>query len=69
MNWLKMAVAELFSLFIDDVWFSFSIGVWIAFAALELPRIDGLGEWQGVILFSGLAVILVASSWRAARQK
>ncbi|NQV98890.1 MAG: hypothetical protein HQ483_04280 [Rhodospirillales bacterium] len=69
MNWLYAAVTELFSLFIDDVWFSAGILVWIAFGTLQLPKLPVDPGWDAPLLFLGCAVILVTSTWRAAKRK
>ena len=69
MNWINAAIAELFSLFVDDVWFSVGIIVWIAFGTLQLPKLPVDLAWDGPILFLGCGVILVFSTWQAARKK
>jgi len=68
MSWIKAALEELFSLFIDDVRFSIAILVWIAIAAFELPKLAINPDWNGALLFVGFAVILVVSVWRAAKK-
>ena len=67
MNWLNAALGELFSLFVDDVWFSVAILVWVAFGTLQLPKLPINLNWDAPILFLGCAVILLVSAWRAAR--
>ncbi|HTU54047.1 MAG TPA: hypothetical protein VMF62_08760 [Acetobacteraceae bacterium] len=57
---------ELSGLFVDDGRFALSIVVWIGVVWLLLPRL-GLGPaWEGVVLFTGLAAILLESAWRQA---
>jgi len=68
MSWLSAAVKELFSLFVDDVQFTIAILVWIAFGAIELPKLPIDVSWDAPLLFVGCAVILVVSAWRAARE-
>ncbi len=67
MNWLNAAVGELFSLFIDDVWFSVSILIWIIFGTRILPDLPLDTQLDAPLLFLGCAVILVVSTWRAAK--
>ena len=67
MNWLNAALRELFSLFVDDVWFTVAIVIWIAFGTLELPRLPVDLSWDAPLLFVGCAIILVVSTWRASR--
>lgn len=69
MTWLKSAAAELFSLFVDDVWFSIALLGWIAIDILEIPNLIGDPAWPAPLLFVGCAVILLVSSWRAARRR
>ncbi len=67
MNWLISAIRELFSLFVDDVYFALALVVWIGFGTLVLPYM-GLGQgWNGPLLFLGFAAIFVVSVWNAAR--
>ena len=67
MNWLGAALRELFSLIVDDVWFTVAIVIWIAFGTLGLPQLPVDPGWDAPLLFLGCAVILVVSAWRAAR--
>jgi hypothetical protein len=68
MKWIKAALAELFSLFVDDVWFSIAILSWIALGILEVPNLPIDPDWDAPLLFTGCAVILMVSTWRAARR-
>ena len=67
MNWIKAAISELFSLFVDDVWFSVSILAWVAFSAFGLPTFPIDPVWNAPLIFLGCALILLISTWRAAR--
>ena len=68
MKWLGAIAREVFGLFVDDGRFAVAILVWLALAALGLPRLGLAPVWQGPILFAGLALTLVASAaWRARR--
>ena len=49
---------ELLGLFVDDARFALVILTWLATLALLLPQIP-LPVWRGVLLFTGLAVILL----------
>ena len=69
MKWIQAALAELFSLFVDDVWFSVAIVLWIAFGILEVPNLSIDPDWDAPLLFIGCAIILLISTWRAARRK
>ncbi len=69
MSWLASAIKELFSLFVDDVYFALALVVWIALGILVLPYM-GLGPvWNGPLLFLGFVTIFAVSVWNAARGK
>jgi hypothetical protein len=68
MRWLKAVLGEIFGLFVDDGRFSLAILVWVGAVWLLLPLLNMPPTWNGVILFAGLAVILVESALRRARK-
>lgn len=68
MRWIKSAGRELLGLFVDDTSFAIAIIVWLgAVWLLSLNVLRDVG-WAGVILFAGLAAILLWSAMRRARQ-
>ncbi|MGC1579238.1 MAG: hypothetical protein WA813_24485 [Beijerinckiaceae bacterium] len=67
MTWMKTALSELVSLFVEDGSLALAILIWLALAGLLVPRLDGLSLWQGAVLFAGLALILIENTWRRAR--
>jgi len=69
MTWLKTVWSEFIGLFVDDGSFAVAILAWIAFCWLVLPRLGLAPAWQPAILFVGLALILVESALRRARQR
>jgi len=66
MNWLGTVVKQLYGLFVDDGALSAAICVWLVVAAFVLPRILS-PQIQPIILFAGLALLLVDSIRRGAR--
>ena len=68
MRWLKMIVAEVFGLFVDDGSFALAILVWLRVVWVAVSRLRMPSVWDGVVLFAGLAAILAASAWRGARR-
>ncbi len=68
MTWLKKILAELFGLFVDDGSFAIAILVWLGVLWLALPHFPIDNTWRAMILFAGLAIILVESVSRRARQ-
>jgi membrane protein implicated in regulation of membrane protease activity len=67
MAWMKTALSELVSLFVEDGSLALAILIWLALAGLVVSRFDDLSPWQGAVLFAGLALILVENTWRRAR--
>jgi uncharacterized membrane protein len=64
---LASVAAELFGLFVDDLWLAVGILVWVAAAAL-LQASHPPEMTPGCVLFTaGLAMMLVASAFRRAR--
>lgn len=68
MGWIKTICKEGYGLFVDDGRFAFAIIVWVGLAKTVLPRIPFASHWQGVVLFVGLASILVTSAARFSRK-
>jgi len=68
-TWLSTILSEFIGLFVDDGSFAVAILAWLAFCWLVLPRLGLAPAWQPAILFVGLALILVESALRRARQR
>jgi hypothetical protein len=64
MRWLKAVVGEIFGLFVDDGAFAIAIIVWLGAVWQVLPWLGVPTAWGGMILFAGLAAILVESAAR-----
>jgi hypothetical protein len=69
MTWLRKIVSELFGLFVDDGSFAIAILIWLGVLWLVLPHIPIDDTWRAVIMFAGLAIILVESVLRRTRQR
>lgn len=61
MQWLRTILREAFGLFVDDGWLALASIIWLAAVWRLLPWVPIPPSWRGVILFLGLAAILVAS--------
>jgi membrane protein implicated in regulation of membrane protease activity len=61
---IRRVTGGIIGLFVDDGIFAVAILVWVGVVALALPHLNVARDWSGVVLFAGLAVILVESSWR-----
>lgn len=68
MRWLKAIVAEIFGLFVDDGAFALAIIVWLGAVWLALPHFKVPTVLSGIILFVGLALILVESAGRRSKR-
>lgn len=68
MRWIKSAGRELLSLFVDDASFAIAIIVWLGAVWLLLLNFLRGVDWGGMVLFAGLAAILLWSAMRRARQ-
>ena len=69
MTALKAIATELFGLFVDSAALAIAIIIWLAAVGLALPRAGNFAAYTGVVLFLGLAAILLASVVQHARQQ
>ena len=68
MTWLKTVWSEFLGLFVDDGSLAVGVLLWLAAAWLLLPRLPLPPTLPPAILFFGLALTLVESALRRARQ-
>lgn len=69
MTWIKNVLREIFGLFIDDGAFALAILVWLGVVHWAARYIRFSSITLAVILFVGLALILLESATRYARRK
>ena len=69
MNWLRNILREIYSLFVDDVTFALAILLWLAINRWVMPHLNIPARISGILLFVGLAFILVESVARYSRRK
>ena len=67
MKWLKTILHETVGLFVDDASFALAILLWLVLVK-TLPHLGISTRWTGVILFTGLALILAESTIRYAKR-
>ncbi len=67
MNALNTIVRELVGLFIEDRLFALAIAVWLLLAGAIAALTIGTPEIRGLVLFLGLAAILVGGVAKGAR--
>jgi hypothetical protein len=68
MRWLQAVLTEVAGLVVDDLGLAVATIAWLLVAWLVLSRLGLPGLWTGVILFAGLAAILLESATRHARR-
>jgi hypothetical protein len=69
MKWLNSIFREIFGLFVDDAAFALAILIWLSFMRWATSHMALSPAIIGIILFAGLALILIESTTRYARQK
>lgn len=69
MSWIRTAWSEFIGLFVDDGSLAAAVLLWLAACWLLLLRLPLPPALPPVILFAGLAVILVESAVRRSRQE
>ena len=69
MQSIKKIFTELFGLFVEDGRFAVVILIWLGVVWLLAPRMAIRPNAGGIILFAGLALILVENTVRSSRRK
>jgi hypothetical protein len=69
MRWLRSIAREVIGLFVDDGNFAVAILVWLVVAVVALPHLTTHARWTGLVLFAGLALVLVESVLRFSRRR
>ena len=68
MAWFRTIAFEFIGLFVDDGSLAVAVLAWLAVVWLLLPRLPLPPALPPIILFAGLALILVESALRGARR-
>jgi uncharacterized membrane protein len=68
MTRLRLLLRKAYGLFVDDAPFAAAILLWLGVVWVISPHLARAPEWQGIIQFAGLALILVESAARRARR-
>lgn len=69
MKWVNNIFREIFGLFVDDGSFALAILLWLILMRWLTSRSLIESAAAGVVLFAGLALILIESALRYARRK
>jgi membrane protein implicated in regulation of membrane protease activity len=68
MKWLRTIYREILGLFVDDAAFALAILIWLGLVKILMPHLGIPAPWIGIVLFSGLALILAESTIRYAKR-
>ncbi|HEV2677411.1 MAG TPA: hypothetical protein VGV37_22975 [Aliidongia sp.] len=68
MGWLGTILREAYGLFVDDGLFAVAILLWLGVTWQILPRLGLPPDLAGIVLFGGLALILLESAVRRSRR-
>jgi hypothetical protein len=69
MKWIKTILREIYGLFVDDGAFALAILIWLSFIRWTNSHLRLSPATSAIILFAGLALILIESTARYARHK
>jgi hypothetical protein len=61
MTWLISGLKQIYGLFVDDGALSLAICIWLLVVWFVLPHIVGSASVRPIVMFVGLAVLLVDS--------
>jgi hypothetical protein len=61
MTWLASVFKQIYGLFVDDGALSLAICIWLLVVWFALPHVIANGTTRSIVLFTGLAVLLVDS--------
>ncbi len=67
MSWISAVLIDIGALFVDDGRLAGAILGWLAVVGLLAAGIGADSRWTGLVLFVGLAVILLENTARRAR--
>lgn len=69
MSAIRVALAELWGLFVEDATLTIGTLICIAFAAFALPRLGASAWMRGPIFFLTVVLVLVENVYRGAGQR
>ncbi len=68
MSALRIALAELWGLFVEDATLTIGTLICIALAAFIIPKLGAPAHWRAPILFFAVVLMLLENVYRGARR-
>ena len=68
MNALRIALAELWGLFVEDATLTMGTLICIALAAFILPKLGAPARWRAPIFFAAVVLMLLENVYRGSRR-
>jgi hypothetical protein len=68
MSAARIALAELWGLFVEDATLTIGTLICVAIAAFAFPRLGFPAHWRAPILFVGVVLMLLENVYRGARR-
>lgn len=69
MNAIRIALAELWGLFVEDATLTIGTLICIALAAFVVPKLGAPAHWRAPILFVAVELMLLENVYRGARRR
>jgi hypothetical protein len=69
MNAIRIALAELWGLFVEDATLTVGTLICIALAVFVIPKLGTPAHWRAPILFFAVVLMLLENVYRGARQR
>jgi len=69
MSAIRVALAELWGLFVEDATLTIGTLICIALAAFGLPRLGAPTQWRGPIFFLAVVLMLLENVYRGSRRR
>jgi hypothetical protein len=68
MSAIRIALAELWGLFVEDATLTIGTLICIALAAFAIPRLGAPAHWRAPIFFFAVVLMLLENVYRGARR-
>ena len=68
MNAIRVALTELWGLFVEDATLTIGTLICIALAAFVIPRLGLAAQWRAPIFFAAVVLMLLENVYRGARR-